>query len=233
MPVVVRRGVTVRKYFYIGVLVGTALVAALPATAAEAAAVHVLTTGKAGGPAVAPKAILKASVKARTSVVFATSLGKLTCSKSTFTAKVVTNPAKGTAKKPAAATESITAETFGGCKISVSGVTIKSQTVANLPYNATISDAKGNPVKISGRTKAKPLLLSITVKFGTTTFTCSVKAASISGTWTNKGNDTIFVKQKFTKASGGALCPASGTFSATYGPVKDTSVKGSPAVFVN
>jgi hypothetical protein len=228
MPVVVRRGVTVRKYFYIGVLVATALVAALPAAAAAAAPVHVLTTGKVGGPAVKPNAVLKASLAPRTAVVFATTLGRLTCARSTFTAKVVTNPAR-----PGTAKESITAETFSGCKISVNGVTIKSQSVGNLPYNATVSDAKGHPVRISGRTRAKPLLLTITVKFGTSTFSCSVKAASIAGTWVNKGNATVFVKQKFTKAAGGSLCPASGTFSATYGPVRDSSVKGSPAVFVN
>jgi hypothetical protein len=236
MPVVVRRGVTVRKYFYIGVLVATALVAALPAAASAATPVHVLTTGKVGGPAVAPKAVLKASLVTRTSVVFATSLGKLTCTKSTFTAKVVTNPVKGTAAKPATATESITAETFAGCTIKVTGfkVIIKSITVANLPYNATVSDAKGNPVKISGRSKAKPLLLSVVVQVGTgKPFTCGVKAASIAGAASNKGSTTAFVKQKFTKSSGGALCPASGTFSATYGPVRDTSVKGSPAIFVN
>jgi hypothetical protein len=232
MPVVVRRGVTVRKYFYIGVLVATALVAALPATAAGAATVHVLTTGKAGGPAVAPKAVLKASLKSRTDAVFATTDGKLSCTKSTFTAKVVTNPAKGA--KPATATESITAETFSGCTISVKGVVIKSSSVGNLPYNASVSDAKGNPVKISGRTKAKPLLLSISVQIPPgKPFSCSVKAASIAGSWTNKGNATVFVKQKLTKASGGALCPTSGTFTATYGPVQDTSVKGNPAVFVN
>lgn len=223
-----------RKYFYIGVLVATALVAALPAAAAAAAPVHVLTTGKVRGPAVKPGAVLKASLKSRTSVVFANSLGKLTCSRSTFTAKVTANPAKGA--KPATAKESIAAETFGGCTIHVTGfkVTIKSIKVANLPYNATVSDAKGNPVRISGRTKAKPLLLTVTVQIGTgKPFTCGVKAASISGTWSNRGNATAFVKQKFTKSSGGAFCPASGTFSATYGPVKDTSVKGSPAVFVN
>jgi hypothetical protein len=233
MPVVVRRGVTVRKYFYIGVMAATALVAALPAAASAATPVHVLTTGKVKGPAVKAGAVLKASLKSRTSVVFSTNLGKLTCAKSTFTAKVVSNPVKGA--KPATAKESITAETFSGCKISVSGVTIKRQAVANLPYNATISDAKGNPVKISGRTKAKPLLLTVTVQIGTgKPFTCGVKAASIAGAASNKGNVIAIVKQKFTKASGPAgFCPASGTFSATYGPVKDTSVKGSPAVFVN
>jgi hypothetical protein len=219
----------VRKYVYTGAVVAMALIAALPATVAEAASVHVLTTGKLGGPAVKPGAVLKASLAKGSAVVFNTNLGKLTCTRSTFTAKVVSNPAK-----PGTAKESITAETFSSCRISIGGVTIKSQSVGNLPYNATVSDAKGHPVHISGRTKAKPLLLSITVKFGASTFSCSVKAASIAGTWSNKGNVTAFVKQKFIKAAGpNGFCPTSGTFSAAYGPVRDSSVKGSPAVFVN
>jgi hypothetical protein len=224
----------VRKYFYVGSVVAAALIAALPATAAEAAPVHVLTIGKVGGRAVAPGAVLKASLVPRTTVVFATNLGKLTCTRSTFTAKVVANPAK--TRTPATARESITAQTFAGCTIHVTGltVTIKSITVRNLPYNATISDARGFPVRISGRSRAKPLLLTVVVKIGTgTPFSCSVKAASISGTASNRGNVVAFVKQKFVKAAGGAFCPASGTFSARWGPVRDSSVRGNPAVFVN
>jgi len=219
----------VRKYFYIGAVMATALIAVLPATAAEAAPVHVLTTGKVGGPAVRPGAVLKAGLARGTSVVFATSLGKLTCTRSTFTAKVVTNPVR-----PGTAKESITAQTFSACTISIRGVTIKSLTVGNLPYNATISDARGNPVRISGRTRAKPLLITVTVKIGTgAPFSCSVKAASIAGTASNRGNVVAFVKQKFVKAAGGRFCPASGTFSAKWGPVRDSSVRGNPAVFVN
>jgi hypothetical protein len=220
--------VIVRKYFYIGAVVALALTAALPATAAEAASIHVLTTGKVGGPAVKPGAVLKASLAKGSAAVFSNSLGKLTCAKSTFTARVVTNPVK-----PGTAKESITAETFSNCQLSIPGVTIKSQGVVNLPYNATVSDAKGNPVHISGRNKTKPLLLTITVKVGASTFSCSAKATSIAGTWSNKGNVTAFVKQKFTKAAGSSFCPASGTLSAAYGPVRDSSVKGSPAVFIN
>jgi hypothetical protein len=219
----------VRKYFYIGAMVATALIAVLPATAAEAASVHVLTTGKVGGPAVKPGAVLKANLARGSAVVFKTNLGTLTCTKSTFTAKVVANPARrGTAR------ESITGQTFSICKISIKGVTIRSITVGNLPYNATVSDARGNPVRISGRTKAKPLLVTVTVRIGAgAPFTCSVKAASVAGSASNRGNVIAIVKQKFTKAAGGGFCPASGTFSATWGPVRDSSVKGSPAVFVN
>ena len=218
-----------RKYFYIGAVMATALIAVLPATAAEAAPVHVLTTGRVGGPAVAVNAVLKAGLAPRTSVVFNTTLGKLTCTRSTFTAKVVANPAR-----PGTARESITAQTFSSCVISVRGVTIKSITVLNLPYNATVSDARGNPVRISGRTRAKPLEITVVVRIGTgTPFSCSVKAASIAGTASNRGNVVAFVRQKFVKAAGGPFCPASGTFSATWGPVRDTSVRGNPAVFVN
>ena len=229
MAVVTRRGVTVRKLFYVGTLAAAALVVAVPATAATAAPVHVLTTGKVGGPAVATGAVLKASLKIRTSAVFKTTLGTVTCTTSTFTAKVVSNPVK-----PGTAKESITAQTFGNCKINVGGVAIKSITVGNLPYNATVSDARGHPVKISGRSATKPLLVSVKVEFAGTTFTCGVKAASISGTSSNTGNVVVFTNQKFTKASGPSVCnAASGTLSVKYGPVRDSSVRGNPAVFVN
>lgn len=228
MAVVTRRGVTLRKYFYVGALVAAALVVAVPAVSAAAAPVHVLTRGKAGGPAVAPGAVLKASLAARTTVVFSTTLGKLTCTRSTFTAKVVTTPVK-----PGTARESITAETFSSCKISFPGITIKSITVGNLPYHATVSDARGHPVHISGRIKTRPLLVTVKVQAGSATITCSVKAASISGTASNRGNVIAFVRQKFVKAAGPRICPASGTFSASYGPVRDASVRGTPAVFVN
>ena len=47
-----------RRYFYIGTVVATALIAILPVTSAAAASVHVLTTGKVDGPAVKPGAVL-------------------------------------------------------------------------------------------------------------------------------------------------------------------------------
>jgi hypothetical protein len=219
----------VRKYFYVGSLAAAALIAVVPAASAAAAPVHVLTTGKVGGPAVATGAVLKASLAARTAAVFKTNLGSVTCTTSTFTAKVVSNPAK-----PGTAKESITAQTFSNCKSSLSGVAIKGSIVGNLPYNATVSDARGKPVKVSGRNAAKPLLTTVTIKIGTgAPFKCSIKAASISGTSSNTGNVVVFVNQKFTKAAGGIFCPSSGTFSARYGPVRDSSVRGNPAVFVN
>jgi hypothetical protein len=114
-------------------------------------------------------------------------------------------------------------------------VTIKSAAALNLPYVSTVSDAKGNPVIVAGRSKSKPLGFTATVKFGTMTFKCLSSAASIKGSASNKGNTVSFKNQKFTKVNkgSGSLCPKSGSFSATYGPLRDTSVKGSPKVFLN
>jgi hypothetical protein len=217
-----------RRYLTIATVVATALIAILPAASADAASGHVLTTGRAAGPAVKPGAVLKASLAKGSSAVFTTSLGKLTCTKSAVTAKVTSNPAR-----PGIAKESLTAQTFGKCTISVSGVAVGGVTVGNLPYNVTVSDAKGHPVKVSERSKAKPLLTGFTVSVGTLSVSCSFKTTAISGSMSNKGNVTVFVKQTFKLAAGGSFCPTSGIFSAAYGPLRDASVKGSPAVFVN
>jgi len=58
----------------------------------------------------------------------------------------------------------------------------------------------------------------------------------VTGHASNTGNKITFSKQKFTLApnqpSTCAIAPSS-LFSATFGPVRDTSVSGSPKVFVN
>lgn len=216
-----------RRYIYAGIVMATALIAIVPATSASAASAHVLTTGKVGGPAVKPHAVLKAGLAKGSAAVFVTSLGKLTCAKSTVTAKVISNPAAhGTAR------ESLTAQTFGKCTINVSGATVGKMTISDLPYAITMSDAKGDPVKVSGHSKSAPMLVTLTVT-DVITVSCSYKATAISGREVNKGNETVFVKQSFKLSSGSSFCPKSATFSAVYAPLRDTSVKGSPAVFVS
>ncbi len=91
-------------------------------------------------------------------------------------------------------------------------------------------------MKVSGTKKSKPISLTATVKLATTTITCTYTAASIAGKASNKGNTIAFSRQKFKFSTGGSLCTSLGntaSFSATYGPVTDTSVKGKPKVFVN
>jgi len=220
----------VRKYLYLAIAAASAAVLAAPivAEAAPAAGSHVLTIKKAHGAPVKPGAALKASLVKGTSAVFSLSGIIFSCKQSSFTAIVVKNP-----KAPGTATEAITAETMSKCSINIPMAKIKNVKALNLPYNSTVSDKKGFPVSVSGRKKSKPIELTSTASLNGQSLTCTYKAASILGSASNKGNTITIVKQKFTKASGPALCPASATFTAKYGPVVDTSLKGNPAVFVN
>lgn len=225
-----------RKYLYVAVAAASAAVLAAPivSEAAPAAHSHVLTIRKAGGTAVKPGAKLKASLVKGTSAVFSLSGGftaTITCKQSSFTAVVVKNPlTRGKA------TESLTAETIGKCTGNIMGtaVNIKKVTVLNRPYNSTVSDAKKFPVTISGRKKTKPIEITSVASLGSTSITCSYMAASIVGTASNKANTITIVKQKFTRAaSSNGACPTTAKLTAKFGPVRDTSVKGSPKVFVN
>ena len=216
-----------RKYLYLAAAVtASAAVVALPATSAFAAG-HVLTISKTGGTAVKTGAVLKAGLAKGKTAVFSLGTETLTCKSASFGAKVTGNPGK-----PGKATESLTSQKFSKCTINVSGITFKSIKVSNLPYKVTVSDAKGDPVTISGSSTSKPIAVTVTVALGKSNIVCSYKAASIKGSASNTGNTITFSKQKFSRKSG-SLCPATANFSATFGPVTDSSVKGSPKVFVN
>ncbi len=219
-----------RKYPFMIIPAVAASLVALSAVPASAATHDVLTISKVGGTNVKVGAILKANLASGTKVTFVTSSGTLTCTKSSFSSKVTANP-----PKPGTAKESLTAQSFSSCTSSASGVTVKSVTVGNLPYNVTVSDASGFPVKVSQTSSTKPLkTTAVLVVSGVGTITCIFVAASISGHASNTGNTVSFSKQTFKKGSGSnGFCPASGTFTAKYGPVLDTSVTGSPKVFVN
>ncbi|HUA40462.1 MAG TPA: hypothetical protein VMA32_02775 [Streptosporangiaceae bacterium] len=228
------------KYRHLILATAGAMVLVLPASAAYAASAHkakpVLTVGKKGGPAVKKGAVLKASLAKKTTVSFA--LGSsfaATCKSSLLTAKVTANPSK-----PGKATLSVTALSMTKCALNpaVSGVTLNGITVLNRPYVATVSNSKRDPVTVAGSKTSKPLSLKASITVGTTPLTCVYTAKSISGHASNTGNKVSFSKQSFALDAGasGSLCTsaaATATFSATYGPVKDTSVKGSPKVFVS
>jgi len=224
----------VRKYLYLAAVAASAAAVVLPATSASAAG-HVLTINRTGGAAVKTGAVLKSGLATGKSAVFSlvsgTTTETLTCKSASFSAKVTANPAK-----PGKATESVTAEKFGKCTTNVAGVTVNSIKVNNLPYKASVSDAAGFPVTVSGASASKPVQVTVTVSVQgiPNPITCSVKASTVKGHASNTGSTITFSKQKFTGASGGnALCPSSATFSVTFGPVVDSSVTGSPKVFVN
>jgi hypothetical protein len=222
-----------------------ALALAAPASAAYAATAHhaakpVLSIDKKGGPAVRKRAVLKASLAKHTSVTFTltTSVGTFsaTCTSSTLKAHVTANPSSR-----GKATLSLTAETFGGCTLtgaSGDGITLTGIKALNLPYGMTISSAKGLPVRVAGSSRAKPLSLEASISVSSTTYHCVVTTPRATGHASNSGNK-VSVKQTLTldaaKSSGecSAVDVSSATYSATYGPIRDTSVKHSPTVFFN
>jgi hypothetical protein len=216
------------KYLYVAAVAASALVMAAPMASANAASVHVLTIKKVGGTAV-KKGDLLTSGLAKGSTVKVTLSGEtLTCKAATFQGKVTSNPTKH-----GKASESVTSQSLSKCTVNLTGITVKSVTASNLPYNATVSDSKGDPVKVSGRSKSKPITFTVTVLFEGSPFACSYSAASISGKASNKGNSLSFSGQKFKRVGTDALCKPSALFSATFGPLTDHSVKGHPRVFLN
>jgi hypothetical protein len=229
------------KYRYLAVAASAVMVLAVPAGAAlavnaHAAAKPVLTIGKVGGTAVKKGAKLSAGIEKGTKVVLSIGKATATCKSASFAATVVKNPsAKGKA------TLSVTNETISGCPpIKVLGIAATvSLKALNLPYVGTQSTTKGNPIVIAGSSKTKPVGFDATVKVsGVGTLSCIFTAASATGHASNKHNTVAFSKQTFTlntkKSSPDcSLAGSKASFSATFGPVLDKSVKHNPKVFVS
>jgi hypothetical protein len=231
------------KFRYLALATAGVMVLAAPASAAYAASAHpaaskskpVLTIKKKGGTAVEKGAKLTASLVKGTKVHVA--LGSpavftITCKSSSLKAKVTANPSR-----PGKATLDVTGWSIGKCPKSVSGVTLNGIAALNLPYDATVS-TKGDAVTISGHKKSKPVGFEASVTVGSTSATCRFTAAAVSGLASNTGNKVSFSNQSFTLAKhSSALCKDAGattaTMSAAYGPVRDTSVHGSPKVFIS
>jgi hypothetical protein len=227
----------VRKTILAATAAAAMLLPLAAATAAEAspAATHdVLTTGKVGGTNVAAKATLSASLPKKGTVTFSVgSAFGAKCPTASMTFTVVKNPAK-----PGSASLNLTKSTVGGkCKFSGTlgpDVSSLSMSLKKAPYKAAISDAKGDPVTISGQVVKVVVVTTIS---GVGTLTCYYSAKTTTGAYSNKNSGISFSKQKLTLVKSGSSADCadvpSATYSATYAPTKDTSVKGSPSVFVN
>ncbi|MFF8403659.1 Tat pathway signal sequence domain protein [Streptomyces sp. NPDC014846] len=207
-----------------GTATALALTVAAPASADGAA---VLTTGGAGGTAVAAGDVLTAPLASGTSANFyssATGTSGVKCTSSQFTATVTDNPSA-----PGTATESVTAHTFdsGSCTSNVIGVLgVNGITIDNLPYTATVaSDGTLSVLPPSGS------VVQATVKLRTLlgSVSCVYRAAGLTGRADNADSSITFTSQQFTKSSGSSLCFANGYFTAKYAPVTD----GGAPVYVN
>jgi hypothetical protein len=225
-----------RKSVYLAMAAGAALLV-VPASAAFATSTHaptsVLTIKKVGGPAVKRGAILTSSLVKGTKVSFTIgTVASASCSASSFTSVVLTNPSA-----PGTAILSVRKETLAGCKLikAPAGLTLKSITPINLPYVSTINSKR--KVTVSEVSATKPLGFSSKLKLGTLSLTCVYTAKSVKGTASNSTTTVAFSNQKFTldakKSSADCAVAKSSVFSAVFGPVRDTSVKGSPKVYVN
>ncbi|MBD0673129.1 Tat pathway signal sequence domain protein [Streptomyces sp. CBMA156] len=220
----------IRRTLATAALATLALTGAAVAPAQAAGAV--LTTGSPTGPAVAVGDVLTANLVSGSFATFynsATGTSGIKCAASSFSATVTSNPAA-----PGSAVERLDAQTFGSCTSNVLGVTgVKSITVTNLPWTNTVSDAPGNPVKLTpGASGAMGTTVVLSTILGSVN--CNYQSATgINGTTSNTGNTIGFAGQPFALVSGPSLCFATGYFSATYGPVVDSTVAGSPLLFVN
>jgi hypothetical protein len=218
-----------RKFSVLAIAAAAALTVALPAAAATAAtaATHdVLTTGRVGGPNVKVNAVLKAILKKGTKAEFLTPGNQFVrCSSVNFTARVTKNPkAKGTAD------EDLTTQNYSKCTTNITGATGSPKVVVNnLPYKTTLSDAKGDPVIVSNTVAT----ITVHESVGKLNCTYGAKHGKTAGSASNASQTISFSKQPFVLTSGPQGCPTTGSFTATFGPVEDTSVHGDPHVFVN
>jgi hypothetical protein len=198
----------------------------LIASPARAAGVDVLTTGSAGGPNVAVGDVISGSLKPGTQARFATTAGGSTgvsCSVSSFSATVLTNPAAG-----GTATLSLTAVAFGMCASNLTGLTLRTITVNNLPYSVAINGSAGT-ITISGGS-AGPIQLTFGFSSMLGSITCSYRAVNNVITGSLSGGSVSFTNQQLTKSAGANLCPANFFFSATY-IVTDTTAGGALVFF--
>jgi hypothetical protein len=201
--------------------------------ASTAATPGVLTINAVGGTNAGAKQLFQAGLQKGTSLTFSFSLSGLTvtiaCTKSYATIRGATNPAL-----PGTATGSLNKLNASNCTAtaSQSGLVDGVQSVTFTTPNATtISDATGDPVTVTGP------LVTFTMNTVIGAVTCGYSATSISGAFSDTGSLMTFANQALDtlQAGSNSFCPTTTgvNLSATYGPLKDLSVTGRPAVFVN
>ncbi|PJN29424.1 Tat pathway signal sequence domain protein [Kitasatospora sp. CB02891] len=115
--------------------------------------------------------------------------------------------------------------TFNGCSSNVVGVTgVTSLTMDNLPYTLQITDSTGFPVALvpspGSQIHATVVLKTLA---GSATCTFQATAATLNGNATNVPPQINLVNQPLTKATGPSICFSSINFTASYGPVTDTT----------
>ncbi|MDI1462880.1 Tat pathway signal sequence domain protein [Catellatospora sp. KI3] len=219
-----------RKKLLLTCAAAVAALLALSATPAQAAGA-VLTYGSLGGTAVPVGHVIQSNLKTGTTATFySTAAGTtgVTCTASSFSGTVLTNPGAG-----GVATESVTAHSFSSCTSNIPGTTcVQSIAVNNLPYSASVNGTT-KAITITG-SAAAPIQTTIKLCTLLGTVTCVYRADlnTVAGATSNTDNSITFTSQKFNRFSGPGTCFANGYFTAKYAPVRDTSVAAAPLVYV-
>jgi hypothetical protein len=220
-----------RKHLYFTAAVMAGLLSLAIALPASADTTDVLTYGSLGGSNVAVGDTVSAALASGTDADFyssSTGTSGVSCTDSTFTSTVTGNPAAS-----GVATESVTAQTFGGCSSNVVGVTgVDSVTVSNLPFTASVDDST-DLITVTG-TSSAPIesTVDLDTLFGTISCVYEADGDTLTGTVSNTDNSIDFSAQQFDLISGSALCFSNGYFTASYAPIEDTT-QGDALVYVN
>jgi predicted Zn-dependent protease len=204
-----------RKYLTISAIVTAAVAAGVALTmTASASTSDVLTYGSQGGSNVSVGSTLSSNLSSDTQATFYTSSNGsdgAACSSGTMSEDVTANPTAG-----GNATADVGSQSFGGCSNNL-GYTESSAKVDS--YSATVNSSGVSVGTVSATLVFTPGLEK--------SVTCNYTGTSLSGS--NVFSNQLMVGDGLNYGS----CPKDVYFSATYGTVTDTSVEGSPAVYVN
>ena len=213
----------------IGVLAGTSAAPGLAATTSA-----VLTQPAPGAVPVNPGDQLSTQLSSAPPLRLTTTPSGpvgATCTSSVMQAQVTGNP-----PAPGTATATLTAWSIGACSSTNPGVVnVVGATVLGLPQPMFISDAGPTQVRIGP--SGSGFVIQMTVNLGASLMICTYQPVGmvILGTTVVGTSQWIFTNSKVNLA-GGAVGPCGQPvdfLTATFAPVRDTTLSGLPTVFVN
>lgn len=165
-----------------------------------------------------------------TTAVFNTSAGKITCTHGSFVANMANDPLSGGTTE---ATETLTTLTFTGCTTTIVGVTGVSSVALNGTANVLLSDDGASDALVITNLDEKVKLTAIigapVCDYGT-----HGTVTSVTGALTTATSSVAFAAAPVALITGSGVCPSSGTFTATFGPIIDQSQPaGNQALTIN
>jgi hypothetical protein len=191
-------------------MAAAALVVALLNGPAYAASTNVLMLGS-GGSVVVDDTLAASLASERASFSSGVGITDWWCKQAIIAATVTSNP-----PAPGTASASYVPQ-FGSC----TGSTVRSVTFDGAPVVMKLSS--GGQVTLNGA-------MQMQVVYAGSNAPCGYEASTIAGTAAGDGRSITFTDQEYLQSSGPATCPPSLRFSATYGPLVDSSQGGVPVV---